>query len=76
MLPGQRRGAILSLVAHAICTCHFSPTMRRQDKGPRGRYGSSCPPAWAWRETCSRLSAPVANLFFDWLNRLKKTPKP
>lgn len=36
MFGGHRRGAILSLAAHAICACHFSLTTRCQNKGPGG----------------------------------------
>lgn len=41
--PRALAGAIFSVVAHAICACHFSLTMRCQSKGPGACCYSSFP---------------------------------
>lgn len=43
MFSGHQRGAILSLAAHATCACHFSLTIRCQNKALRGCYHFSFP---------------------------------
>lgn len=68
--PRARSGAIFSVVAHAICACHFLLTIRCQSKGPGACYA---PPSHSTQITWglvrhSLLKAPC----YGWLSHLKQ----